>query len=217
VALKSIAAYRSGLEISSASYEQARCCFYELRANQAGESLRLSAKLLIDFLLAEALRIAVRHHLPLQLHCGFGDADLDLRRANPLHLKALLDEPAFRQVPVVLLHAGYPFVREAGYLAAIYSRVYVDFGLALPFLSVAGMKSVLQQLLELTPITKLLYSSDAHMIPEHFYLGAKWGREALAEVLEGAVRDGDLTVAEAESAAERILLENALELYGTLS
>lgn len=65
----------------------------------------------------------------------------------------------------MLLHAGYPFVREAAYLASVYSQVYVDIGLAVPFLSVAGMRGVLQQLLELSPVSKLMYSSDAHMIP----------------------------------------------------
>ena len=212
-ALKSIAAYRSGLDISLTSYEQARSCFWAMKEHQTENGLRLTAKPLIDFLLTEALRLAAKHHLPVQFHTGFGDPDLDLRMANPLHLRTLLVEPAWRDATIVLLHAGYPFVREAGYLAAMYSQVYVDFGLAVPFLSIAGMKSVLQQLLELTPTTKLLYSSDAHMVPELFYLGAKWGREALAQVLEEAISDGDLTAAEAETAAERILLENAQELY----
>jgi len=213
VALKSIAAYRSGLDISLASYEQARSCFSALKEKQTADRLRLTAKPLIDCLVTEALNFAAKHHLPVQFHTGFGDPDLDLRTANPLHLRSLLEEPAWRGAPIVLLHAGYPFVREAGYLAAMHSQVYVDFGLAVPCLSIAGMKSVLRQLLELAPTTKLLFSSDAHMVPELFYLGGKLGREALGDVLEGAVSDGDLTATEAESAAERILLKNARELY----
>jgi hypothetical protein len=42
--------------------------------------------------------------------------------------------------------------------------------------------------------------------------GAKWGREALGEVLDNAIRDSDLT-AEAEDAAKEILAENANRLY----
>ena len=91
--------------------------------------------------------------------------------------------------------------------------MYVDFGLAVPFLSVAGMRASVAQLLELAPFSKVMYSSDAHLIPELFYLAAKWGRRVLAEVLETTVDDGDLTANEAEEAAVAILRGNALGLY----
>ena len=52
-------------------------------------------------------------------------------------------------------------MREAGYLASVYPRVYLDFGLAVPFLSSSGMWNTLRQLLELAPTSKLMYSSDA--------------------------------------------------------
>ena len=216
VALKSIAAYRSGLAVSPVAWKDARNCFNDHKVRPPKNGLRMSAKPLIDFLVTESLTLAARSHLPLQFHTGFGDPDLDLRHANPLDLRYLLENPAWREVPIVLLHAGYPFVREAGYLAATYAQVYVDFGLALPYLSVAGMRSVLRQLLELTPLTKLLFSTDAHLTPELFYLGAKWGREVLAHVLDGAVGDGDLHAGEADFAARRILHDNARELYPAL-
>jgi uncharacterized protein len=214
VALKSIAAYRSGLGISPVSVIQARTRFNDLKEQPAISARRLAAKPLIDFLVMETLTLAAKHQLPVQLHTGLGDPDLDLREANPLHLRYLLEAPEWREAPIVLLHAGYPFVREAGYLAAVYPQVYVDFGLTVPFVSIAGMQSVLRQLLELAPTTKLLFSSDAHQSPELFYLGAKWGREILAQVLREAVRDGDLVAGEADVAAWRILHDNALECYG---
>ncbi len=213
VAIKSIAAYRSGLKISSTSLKEARSAFGALKNGTSEGRLRLSNKPLIDFLVFAALRVAARLQIPVQFHTGFGDPDLDLRLANPLHLRPILEEPTLREAPIVLLHAGYPFVREAAYLAAMYSRVYVDIGLTVPFLSVAGMKSVLRQLLEIVPTSKLMFSSDARMLPELFYLGAKWGREVLADVLEETVLSGDLTYTEAEMTAERVLLENAKGLY----
>jgi predicted TIM-barrel fold metal-dependent hydrolase len=105
-------------------------------------------------------------------------------------------------------------MREAGYLASMYPQVYLDFGLAVPFLSVSGMRNTIRQLLELIPTTKLMYSSDAHSIPELYYLGAKWGRQLLGEVLDAAIKDTDITVKEAEEIAVGILRENALNLYG---
>ena len=214
VGLKSIVAYRTGLSVDNPESAAAETCFWTLRRQvKQGESIRLAAKPLNDWIVWTALEAAGRTGRPVQFHTGFGDPDLDLRFANPLHLRPLLETPTFRRVPFVLLHAGYPFTREAGYLAAVYPNVSVDLGLAIPFLSVAGMRSVIRALFELAPLSKLLFSTDAHVIPELFYLGARWGRRILAAELEQAVADGDLTATEAETAAARILRDNAIELY----
>ncbi|MEH1939180.1 MAG: amidohydrolase family protein [Nostoc sp.] len=212
VAFKSIACYRSGLDIQPVAEEVAAAQFALLKQQQ-NQPLRLTDKFLIDFLLQQALLVAAKYRLPVQLHTGYGDPDLDLRLANPLNLRYLLELPQFRHVPLVLLHASYPYMQQAGYLASVYPQVYLDFGLAVPFLSVSGMREVIRQLLELTPTTKLMYSSDAHSIPELYYLGAKWGRQLLGEVLEQAIADSDITVAEAEAITVAILRENALVLY----
>lgn len=148
-------------DISPVTLDQARACFNALKDRWEAGGRRLSEKPLIDFLVAESLTLAAKHRLPVQFHTGLRDPDLDLARANPLHLRSLLEAPDWRDTPIVLLHAGYPFMREAGYLAAVYSQVYVDVGLTVPMVSIAGMQSVLRQLLELAPTTKLLFSSDA--------------------------------------------------------
>ncbi len=215
VGFKTIVAYRTGLAIETPDWEAARSAFETLRQQVARkERLRLAHKPLNDWVVWRTLEAAARQGRPVQFHTGFGDPDLDLRWANPLHLRPLLEHPGFRRVPFVLLHASYPYTREAGYLAAVYPHVYVDLGLAIPFLSHAGMAFVVRALLEFTPISKILFSTDAHLIPELFYLGARWGRRILGEVLEATIRDEDLTTAEAEQAAEAILYRNAQILYG---
>lgn len=213
IGFKSVAAYRTGLDLQPIPIELAAESFYLLKSAFPGEQIRLSDKVLIDFLVHEALAIAARYRLPIQFHTGFGDPDLDLRLANPLHLRPILEDSRYRTVPIVLLHAAYPFTQEAGYLASVYPQVYLDTGLAVPFLSVAGMRRVVEMLLELTPTSKLMYSSDAHLIPELYYLGAKWGRTALGQALDRAVQDGDLTGTEAETIAQDILASNAQRLY----
>ncbi|WP_341524698.1 amidohydrolase family protein [Nostoc sp. UHCC 0302] len=213
IAFKSIACYRSGLNIQPVAVEVAVAQFYNLKQELQNQPLRLANKPLIDFLLQQALLIAAKYRLPVQLHTGYGDPDLDLRLANPLYLRSLLESSEYRNAPLVLLHASYPYMQEAGYLASVYPQVYLDFGLAVPFLSVSGMRETIRQLLELTPTSKLMYSSDAHSIPELYYLGAKWGRQALGEVLEQAIKDSDITASEAEAIAIAILRENAIALY----
>ena len=213
IGLKSIVAYRTGLKIEFTNFELAKASFDSLKQLDPNQSNRLEDKILIDFLLSQALDIAAKYQIPIQFHTGFGDPDLDLRLANPLHLRPILEQKKWRDVPIILLHAAYPFTREAGYLASVYPQVYLDFGLAIPFLSIAGMKSSLRQLLELAPTTKLMYSSDAHNIPELYYLAAKWGREILAQVLEEAISNRDLTTKQAENIAAQILTQNARSLY----
>lgn len=55
----------------------------------------------------------------------FGDKDLDLRLANPLHLRSVLEDKRFSKCCIVLLHASYPFSKEASYLASIYPQVEI--------------------------------------------------------------------------------------------
>jgi hypothetical protein len=176
VGLKTISAYRTGLEHEHIHE-------FVLAALRANES--------------------TGDPLPVQVHCGFGDSDLYLPRADPTHLKPLLEE--FRDTSFVLLHC-YPFVREAGWLAHVYGNVYFDLSLTIPHVSRPA--EALREALELAPVTKLLYASDAARTPELYYLAAKWWREALTAVLPEVYAD------DAEWAARRILRENARELYG---
>jgi len=213
VAFKSIAAYRTGLRIEPPDLEEAAAAFEALKREWPEGEPRLAHKPLIDLVVIEGMRAAAAQELPVQFHTGFGDPDLDLRLANPLHLRPLLEDPALRGARVVLLHASYPYAREAGYLAAMYPQVFVDYGLAVPCLSVSGMRRAVAMLLELAPTSKVLYSSDAHVVPELYYVCAKRGRRVLGDVLEGAVADGDLTAGEAEDAAEAVLRGNARQLY----
>ncbi|ULH17062.1 amidohydrolase family protein (plasmid) [Deinococcus sp. KNUC1210] len=205
---KSIIAYRTGLEISRPTAHELEHSFQRAR-KQGG---KLLDKPLLDAALWRTLRIAADLDLPVQFHTGYGDPDLDLRLADPLNLRSVIEAPELRTLKLVLLHC-YPFVREAGYLASVYSGVYLDLGLTIPYTSVAAMKTALHEALHLSPISKLLISTDAQRTPELFWLAARWARRTLGTALEQTVQDGDLTSIEAEWAAERVLWSNAAELY----
>lgn len=120
------------------------------------------------------------HRKPLQFHTGLGDNDLTLTRASPSHIQDFVR--AYPSVPIVLLHAGYPWTREAGYLATMYANVYADIGEVFPFLSRDGQEGVLRQILELCPWSKILWSSDGHWFPETYLLAVVQIREALERV-----------------------------------
>jgi uncharacterized protein len=167
VALKTIAAYRGGLDRVSDDVVAA------LDANEA-----------------------TNDPLPVQVHSGFGDSDLHLWRADPGYLKPLVER--FADTSFVLLHC-YPFIREAGWLAHVYGNVWFDLSLTIPHMSRPAV--ALEEALELAPLSKLLYASDAARTPELYLLAATWWRDALAAVLSD------------EADARLILRENALALY----
>jgi uncharacterized protein len=199
--LKTVAAYRSGLDVAGAPDPAAAQA--ALRAAARG---RLEAKALLELVLHDALEAnaASGAPLPVQVHCGFGDADLFLPRADPTLLGPLIER--FATTPFVLLHC-YPFVRQAGWLAHVYGNAYLDVSLTIPHVWRAA--EMVREALELAPVSKLLYASDAARTPELYYLAARGWRAALAEVLGEALGPD-----EAEAAGRRVLRENALALYG---
>ena len=204
VGAKSIAAYRAGLELSGERPSDARV------TEAAGRLLRQERPRVSDEVLHRFLVwCAVDAGLPVQFHVGYGDADADLRRGDPLLLAGLLR--AMDPVPAMLLH-NYPFHRHAGYLAQVLPNVYVDAGLATHNLGHRA-PALIAELLELAPFGKVLYSSDAFGLAELYHLGALLFRGGLARLLGGGVRDGAWTAADAERVAGMIAAGNARRVY----
>jgi predicted TIM-barrel fold metal-dependent hydrolase len=213
--LKSIAAYRTGLAIERWPEEDARTAFAEARSEVGRRgAVRLGHKPLLDTLLHLAFTAAAAQQLPVQFHVGYGDPDADLRTANPLQLRALLEEQAYRAMPIVLLHGCWPYVREGAYLASVYGNVHLDLSYAIPFLSTAELRAMTRAALGVAPTTKLLYSSDGARVPELHWLGAHTARNVLGAVLAELAADGDLGAEDARLAGERVLRDNAWHLYG---
>jgi len=213
VALKSIVAYRTGLDIREWPGEEAEASLREFRRAAREGAGRLAHKPLLDTLLHTAFSEAARQEVPVQFHVGYGDADVDLLLGNPLHLRAVLERTDYRGMPVVLLHECYPYTREGGYLAAIYENVYLDLSYGIPFLGYGEMLSFTRAALGVAPISKLLYSSDGIGVPELHWMGATDGRRALGQTLGELVAHGELRLFEAEAAGEDVLRGNALRLY----
>jgi len=214
IGLKSIIAYRTGLDVGWVTREEATKAFGVVKdqADREGK-IRLANKTLCDYLLVRALEIAESQSLPIQFHTGLGDNDVDMLKANPLHMRPLLISHKFDHVKFVMLHASYPYARDLGYLAAMYPNVYMDLSLAVPFVTTL-IPTVIHEALALTPLNKVLYSSDAFSLPEIYWLANKWGRAALEKVLGEIVDAGALTPQQARTAGEMILNKNAKELYG---
>jgi predicted TIM-barrel fold metal-dependent hydrolase len=214
VALKSIAAYRTGLDIREWSREDAEASFREYRRSAREGPTRLVHKPLLDTLLHIAFAQAAEQEIPVQFHVGYGDADTDLLLGNPLHLRAVLGRPDYRTMPVVLLHECYPYTRQGGYLAAVYENVYLDLSYGIPLLGYGEMLAFTRQALGVAPSSKLVYSSDGIGVPELHWMSAVDGRRVIGEALGEMVAQGELDLDEAEAVGESLLRGNATRLYG---
>jgi uncharacterized protein len=210
VGYKSIIAYRYGFDfdpIRPGSADVAAAAGRLMRAFETDPSARLTDEVLLRHLIWTAVDIGK----PVQFHVGFGDTDVRLHRSNPTLLTDFLvaTEPA--GTPVMLLHC-YPFQREAGYLANVFSHVYMDVGAILNHVG-ARSANILAEALELTPFAKMLYSSDAFALPELHYLGAIGFRRDIAKVTGQFVADGAWSEADAERVAALIGSANANRVY----
>ncbi len=214
VALKSIVAYRTGLDIRTWMNDQVEEAFVIARREvQESGSVRLAHKPLLDTLLHIAFEEAARQELPVQFHTGYGDADADMLLANPLNLRAVLEKREYRAMPVVLLHESYPYTRQGAYLATVYENVFLDLSYGIPFLGYHEMLECTREAFSVAPYSKLLYSSDAVGIPEVHWVSALDGRYVLGQVLGECVANGDLSQSEAEQAGIAVLHDNAMRLY----
>ena len=208
VAVKSVLAYRYGFDV-----DPARPTAREVRV-AAGEWLgtalpprRLDHPVLLRFVLWAGVDLG----LPVQVHAGFGDSDVQLRRADPAVLQPVLAAIEPTGVPVVLLHC-YPYHRQAGWLAAVYPHVYLDVGLTVAQVGAAA-EPFLGECLELAPLGKVLFSTDAYRLPELYAVGAAQFRHSLGRLLDRWVDAGTASCADVERAVRLIGVENAVRVY----
>jgi predicted TIM-barrel fold metal-dependent hydrolase len=206
VGTKTISAYRTGFDIDWTQPADADVVAEARELAGRVHPLRLDSPVLIAF----AVHEAAAHGLPIQVHVGFGDRDLDLHRTDPMLLLPLLR--TMTPVPVLLLHC-YPFHRQAGYLAQSFDNVNFDVGLAINYLGVRST-GLVAEALETAPFAKQLYSSDAFGPPELHVLGSVLWRRAMGQVLGGWVRAGDCTEQDAIRIVDMIAVHNAERVYG---
>ena len=213
VGMKSVIAYRTGLHVAEVARDDAAAAFATVheQARRDGR-LRIESKPLLDHLVVIAVAESARQGVPIQFHTGLGDPDLDLTLVDPAALRLLFSE-RFRAAPIVLLHTGYPYVRSLAYLAAMFPNVYADMGEAILF-AAGEATQIYRELLGLAPASKLLFSTDASLVPELYWVGARVGRRALARVLEEHIADDAIDERIALDWAERIFWRNSEAVYG---
>ena len=204
IAAKSIAAYRVGLDLPATkpSVDQL-----------AGALADVDPARVVDRTVSGWLaHTALESGLPLQFHTGYGDPDLDLLSADPLHLTPFLRATQELGVPVLLLHT-YPFHRQAAYLVQVFDHAFMDLGLAVHNTG-ALSTGLIRETLELVPFGKLLFSTDAYGLAELYLVGALLFRRGLDRVVDELLVAGELGQDDADRLAALVARDNAARIYG---
>ena len=152
--------------------------------------------------------------VPVHLHSGFtgGLWNGRIHDSDPFLLAPFLRQPEFLKTKVVLLHAGYPWTKQAGQLAHTLPHVWVDMGQVTPWASLRIVECY-RDVMAWAPLSKIVIGSGGHGIPEIAWLAALTAKVALTEVLADAIRLGLMATKPAEVTAHMILKDNAARLY----
>jgi predicted TIM-barrel fold metal-dependent hydrolase len=177
-------------------------------------------KLLQDFLFRFIAAECGRLGLPVHLHTMSGGGRyFGIAGANPLLLEPIFNDPRLKDTRFVMLHGGWPFVRQAGALLQK-PNVYLDISqeaLTFPPRTLAGW---LREWLETYP-DKVLFGTDGYPFSasmgweESTWIASHNARQALGLALTGMMRDGEISRARAEAIANDVLHATAESLYGT--
>jgi len=211
VGLKTTIAYHTGIEIEKVTKQDASKAYSTHNKNKHHD--KRAEKQVRDYLVLLSLERCIKLDIPIQIHTGIGDAPVhDLRSANPLLLFGILSDQYLQKVKVLIEHGGYPYLAESGSLANMYPNVWVGLSSMIAFASL-GISRSLTELLEMTPVTKIIYGSDCYGVPEIFWFSSVYFKKCLGKVLEELISEDVISHDYAEFVATRILSENARELF----
>jgi len=171
-----------------------------------------------DFMFRYLIREGGRLHLPVHVHSAVGIGDyFNLSESNILNLENILRDPRYSNVTFVMIHGGYPYDRQAIWLASA-KNVYLDSSETEILLYPSEFKNVLKQWLETFP-EKITFGTDSFPYndvlgaEESYWLGVQSSRAALAAALAEMISTGEVSEAQALQMARGYLHDNAVGLY----
>lgn len=210
IALKSIIAYRTGLEVIPRPVQEVHVAYDRyLKDHDDIEA----EKVVRDYVFLTAAKFCSELDIPLQVHAGAGDSPVcDLRQHDPILLYQAINDPRVVDTRLILLHASYPTVEHAAYLAGQYANIYVDVSMMVPYLGHA-VDHKLSEMLEVVPYSKLLYGSDGSIMPDFIWYAAKRFKQALQNTLNAFILAGYIDDDFASHAAKLVLSDNVKRIY----
>lgn len=202
VGIKSIIGYRTGIDVEWVGREEAK-----ERYNKGDE------KGFRDYCLRLAADLTREAGKVLKLHTGVGESNINIMKNNPLLLKKFIGH--YQEPPnlrILLLHGGYPYTFEAGYMAGTFPNVWYDLSCISSWFCLDTKRELLK-IMEYAPLNKLVYGSDGYIVPELHWFGAKSMKIEFCKILESLVDREFIDSREAVVIARNIFAENAKRLF----
>lgn len=175
-------------------------------------------KLLQDFLFRYIAKECGRLGMPVHLHAMAGAGSyFSVSGVNPLLLEPLFNDPRLRKTNFVLLHGGWPYIRE---IQALLQKpnVYLDISQQSLVMTPRTQAQWLREWLEWEP-EKVLFATDGYPYseelgwPESTWIANRNARQALGIALTGMLQDGEISRKRAGELARMVLRGNAEALY----
>jgi uncharacterized protein len=219
IAQKFEVSYFRSLKFGDPTLEQAESIYKKYSAGGApGEA---DYRTFQDFIFRYLIREGGRLHLPVHIHTAGGIGNyFNVSEGNIFNLENILRDPRYSSTTFVMIHGGYPYERQAIWLASA-KNVYLDSSLMDMVMYPAAMKETLKQWLETFP-DKITFGTDAFPYDEvlgseeSYWLGVQTSRTALAAALAEMISEGEVSEAQALQMAHGYLHDNAVRLYGGL-
>lgn len=171
-----------------------------------------------DYIFRYLVREGGRLHLPVHVHTAVGIGDyFNLSEGNIFNLENILRDPRYSSTTFVMIHGGYPYERQAIWLAAA-KNVYMDSSLMEIAMYPSEFKKSLKIWLETFP-DKITFGTDSFPYnetlgaEESYWLGVQSSRTALAAALAEMISTGEVTEARALELAHGYLHNNAVGIY----
>ena len=217
IAMKFEVAYFRSTKFSDPSREQAEA-IYSKYAKGGGVPSAEDYKTFQDFIFRFLVQEGGRLHLPVHIHSAVGIGDyFSLSESGIMNLENILRDPRYSNTTFVMIHGGYPFEREAIWLAAR-KNVYMDSSYQELVMYPSEFKKSLKQWLETFP-DKITFGTDCFPYnevlgaEESYWLGVQSGRMALAAALAEMVSENEISESKALDMARAYLHDTAVSLY----
>lgn len=217
VAIKFEIAYLRSLDFQPVSRAAAAAIY--ARHVSGGSAGASDYKQLQDFLFRDIVSRAGRLGIVVHIHTGLGCGEyFNTRGADPMLLEPLINDPSLHATKFVLLHGGSPYDRHNTSLI-MKPNAWVDTSALELLFSSAELARMMRPWLEMMP-ERVVFGSDAGPFgpgmgwEETTWIGSRKARRALGIALAAMVKDEVVTQERARAIADRVLRQNAMELYG---
>lgn len=209
IGVKTGLAYQRILKFDRVEQDQANRIFSQIMAERPVAAEEIKAWQ--DYMMHRVLDLCDEFTLPMQIHTGLqaGNGNV-ITNSNPTHLVNLFIE--YPDVDFILFHGAYPYGGELATLAKNFPNVFIDMCWT-PIISPSYSIRYLHEWLETVPANKIMAFGGDFSVVEAIYGHSVMARQVVARVLAEKVADGYFTEEEAITVAQRLLHDNALEVF----